>query len=945
MGKSLNTTALGKIIESMSINWAYLNNERQFQGINEGLAKWLGLPETDILDRNVSEIFGQDAADKLAPYWQQAVSGKSSSIQDYVPFLRLGVRYISISYFPDVQDSKVIGFYVCFQDNTEENRTIEVLQDIHTITSNNALSLTDKINGLLKLGSDAFDLPLALVSHIVGDKYTVEYSHTPNGEISPGDSFDVNGTYCIHTLNANGPTAYNHAGTSEIKDHPCYIDFGLESYIGTPLIVKGMRYGTLNFSGPDITERAFSSNDYSLVQLIAQWIGNELTRYKIDKSLNRQQQLLESMSQQGRIGAWEVDLVHNKIYWSAMTKTIHEVAEDFQPDLETAIYFYKEGFSRDRINELVSNAIETGEPWFEELQLVTAKGNEIWVAATGNVEQENGSAVRLFGSFQDIDARVKSEQELLQAKEGAESAARSKSAFLANMSHEIRTPMNGVIGMLNMLKKSDLTEEQSRFVNLASTSGESLLNLINDILDFTKVDAGKLTLENIEFDLLAMLGDFAEAMAYSAQKKGLELIIDGEGLKTRFVKGDPSRLNQILTNLMGNAIKFTHEGHVIIRISDYSHKSDPNKRTLHFMIEDTGIGIDQKKQDFLFDKFTQADDSTTREYGGTGLGLSIAKQLCVLMNGSISVTSEVGKGSCFSFDIEMDVSDKYISNKKHDKFLNDNIIIASNNSAYLDIAKRQLLTWGARSVESFGLAENKSINNKVEQGFNILFIDIPIDDDLSIIEDVIAGVDHDQCHIILLSKIEACETVSRQFVNRVRAVIQKPVTPYDLNKVAKLLKTNPDELGDIFIKKRISNQDEAPKEQAKRRFMRILLVEDNMINQEVAKELLGDIGFTAEIANNGVEAIQILNENTSDPYDLILMDCQMPEMDGYETTRAIRNGDAGDHHKRVPIIALTANAMKGDKQKCLGAGMDDYLSKPINPARLEAKMAFYLGEQ
>lgn len=944
MNKTLTPSELGKIIEVMAVNWAYLSTDRVFLGLNSGLSKWLGVSEDQVLGKSVMDIFGQAAADKLAPYWQKVIKGDCVSVSDYIPFLHDDSRFISISYFPDFKKNKVVGFYICFQDITEDNRTIKTLQSIHALTSNYHLSLTDKINQLLKLGCEAFDLPLALVSHIVEDQYVVKYSHTPNGEISPGDTFNVNGTYCIHTLNANAPTAYNHAGNSEIKDHPCYQDFGLESYIGTPLIVDGRRYGTVNFSGAEITDHIFGKHDLSLIQLLAQWIGNELTRFKIDQNLNRQQKLLESMSQQGRIGAWEVDLVQNKIFWSSMTKIIHEVEPDFTPDLETAIFFYKEGESRDRINQLVAEAVESGKSWHEELQLVTAKGNEIWVAATGNVEKENGSVVKLFGSFQDIDAKVKSEQELTLAKEDAEQAARSKSAFLANMSHEIRTPMNGVIGMLNMLKKSDLTEEQTRFVNLASTSGESLLNLINDILDFTKVEAGKLRLENIDFDLLAMLGDFAEAMAYSAQKKGIELIIDGEGLKTRYMKGDPSRLNQILTNLIGNAIKFTHEGHVIIKIDD-EHKKETNKRILRFTIRDTGIGIDQEKQRVLFDKFTQADDSTTREYGGTGLGLSIAKQLCELMNGHISVDSEVGKGSSFTFDIEMDVSEKNISDSSHKKFLNDNIVVASNNIAYKKIATRQLYTWGASSVESNTLSEIKEINKKVENGANILFLDIPIDDeDLSKAENVVSKIDHEKCHIILLSKIEACEAVSRKFVDRVDAVIQKPVTPYELNTIAKLLKTNPEKLGDIFITSRISKSFETPKAQAQRRFTRILLVEDNMINQEVAKELLSEIGFTADIANNGKEAIQILKESVTDPYDLVLMDCQMPEMDGYEATRAIRNGSAGENYNQIPIVALTANAMKGDKQKCLGAGMDDYLSKPINPARLEAKLAYYLGE-
>ena len=944
MNKQHHAPALNEIIESMSVMWAYIDRSMCFQHINPGLAKWLGKDADSVVGSLVKDVIGEEAADKVSPHWDKVLAGQTVSFSDSVSFLGHGSRFLNAAYFPHTEKNEVIGFYICFQDQTEQNRTIEILTNLHSFTSDCQLSLEQKINGLLKLGCDVFQLPLALVSRIIDEKYIVKYSCTPNGEISPGDTFNVNGTYCIHTLNANGPTAYNHAGTSEIKNHPCYMDFGLESYIGTPLIVDGSRYGTLNFSGPDITLKSFTKNDLGLIQLLAQWIGNELSRYYVDKNLNRQQKLLESMSQQGRIGAWEVDLVKNRIYWSSMTKIIHEVDENFQPDLETAIYFYKEGYSRDRINERVERGLSTGEPWKDELQLVTAKGNEIWVAATGNIEKDGDEVVRMFGSFQDIDARVKSEQELKLAKEEAEMAARSKSSFLANMSHEIRTPMNGVIGMLNILKKSVLTEEQLNYVRLASTSGETLLNLINDILDYTKIEAGKFSLESIDFDLLSMLGKFSESMAHRAQEKGLELILDFKDLHINYVKGDPARLNQILTNLIGNAIKFTHDGVIVIRVEDQTVDDDPSKCVLKFSIKDTGIGIPALKQVALFEKFTQADDSTTREYGGTGLGLSIAKQICQIMGGEISVISEEGLGSDFTFYVEMQVSEKVTPAENELDFSGGKIVMVSNVEEMRAISKEQLSTKGADVVHVFSLNDHDKIKATLEQDINMLIIDVPVSggDILTQVDELISYANSNKCITILLCEIERCETLRSEYQGKISAIISKPVVPYELIKMVQLIRQNPSKLSSVFLTTQ-SNHNTLVKADIKPlQAARILLVEDNMINQEVAKELLNDIGYTSDIAHNGKDALSKLIESGVERYDLILMDCQMPEMDGYETTQRIRDGQAGQELNGIPIIALTANAMKGDKQKCIDAGMDDYLSKPINPDKLADKIAFYL---
>jgi signal transduction histidine kinase/CheY-like chemotaxis protein len=937
-------STLSQIIDSMDVMWAYIDQTKHYQAVSPKLAKWLKADPLSFVGKKVSDVLSPDSIKKLTPIWDQVLSGETVTLKDYITYLGHSRRFIHLVYIPELKDGKVVGFYVCFHDNTEQNRTIDILLGLHSYTSDTSLTFTEKINGLLTLGRSAFNLPLALISRIVGDNYLVKYSSTPNGEISPGDSFNVSGTYCVHTLKADGPVAFNHAGVSEIKNHPCYLDFGLESYIGTPLIVNGLRYGTLNFSGPEVAEDEFSNTDFKLIQLLAQWIGSELSKNSAEKTLNRQQKLFEAMSLQGRIGAWEVDLVKNTMYWSSMTKIIHEVPDDFVATIEKGIFFYKEGYSRHRISEVIDICIKSGEPWNEELQLVTAKGNDIWVVATGNVEMENGIPVRLFGSFQDIDARVKTKLELKLAKEEAELAARIKSAFLANMSHEIRTPMNGVIGMLNILKNSVLTDEQLHYINLASTSGESLLNLINDILDLTKIEAGKLNLESIDFDLSLMIGNFAEVMAFRAQEKGLELLLDYHHLDLNFVKGDPGRLKQVLINLVGNAIKFTHEGTIVITVSDHPHKTDLTKCCLKFSVKDTGIGIEEKKQLTLFEKFTQADDSTTREYGGTGLGLSIARQICQLMGGDISISSEVGNGSEFSFTVEVERSNKNTGLMSNLMFKNDDVIFFSETESVRELGLNQFKRLGVNKFKCMSLNGVEDPCIYITDATQLLVIDIPVKTliDASKFEALIEYASTKNCTVVVLTVISQAEILKDKFKDRIDAIIAKPVTPSVFVKFINQYNLDPSGLASIFLN--VSPHDELPssKLMAKKRFSKILLVEDNMINQEVAKELLQGIGYSADIADNGRIALELLKDNQTDTYDVILMDCQMPEIDGYQATERIRLGEAGDAYLQVPIIALTANAMKGDRQKCLDAGMNDYLSKPIDPNKLELKLDQYL---
>ena len=509
----------------------------------------------------------------------------------------------------------------------------------------------------------------------------------------------------------------------------------------------------------------------------------------------------------------------------------------------------------------------------------------------------------------------------------AERASWAKSEFLANMSHEIRTPMNGIIGMINLLSDTHLTEEQKQYVQTMKYSSEALLELINDILDFSKIEAGKLELEELDFNLKELLVDFSEMMAPKAQDKGLEFVCNTD-LHTHFLlTGDPGRLRQVLINLTDNAIKFTSQGEIHVLIE----KSIETNRhvELHFAIKDTGIGIPYRKQEVLFQQFTQVDASTTRKYGGTGLGLAISKQLVEAMKGRIRVTSEEQKGSVFRFSVKMAKQKKSLPYLAPRISIKDTrILVVDDNATNCEMMVSMLKAWGAiPGASSDGPTALEDLLKAAgsNSAYDLAFIDLQM-----------PGMDG----LELIAKIR-----QHDLLKKTRLVLMAPIgaqlknSPVSKLKIAGTL-TKPVHQSRLFDCLASLLTGEKPKNTGRPSAIvkswdndiRILLAEDNLTNQKVAVAILHKLGLSVDVAKNGKDVLETLKNKD---YDLVLMDIQMPVMDGLEAARRIRGRHSGILNPDIPIIAMTAHALAGDREKCLDAGMNDYLSKPINPKQLQ----------
>ena len=661
-------------------------------------------------------------------------------------------------------------------------------------------------------------------------------------------------------------------------------------------------------------------------------------------------------------GIYDWNIRTGELYWNArLFEMFGLTRSEFTPTFEGFLEFVHPD-DRQKLLDGIRAHLEQGTEFAMELRFRHSSGEYRVCDSSGKASRdEDGVPIRMAGLASDITDRKRVEEEIRQlnetlerrvdkrteeltatvtelemARNEAEEANRAKSEFLANMSHEIRTPMNGVIGMTGLLLDSGLTPEQQEYAETVRDSGENLLSIINDILDFSKIEAGRMDLEVIDFDLgtvvEAALGLFAER----AYAKDLELASLVEPDVPTSLKGDPGRLTQVLTNLLGNAIKFTEEGEVVLRASLL--EEDEASALIRFDVRDTGIGMTEEQRERLFQSFTQADASTTRRYGGTGLGLTISRQLAGLMGGEIRVESEMGVGSTFSLEVPLEkrTEGNRVSTNLRTGLRGLRVLVADDNDTNRKILHHQVTSWGMRN----GMAENglqalQVLRSAAESGepcdVAILDMQMPEMDGMELARRIKSDPAISATRLIMLTSLGRNVDTEEARRSGIDACLTKPVRQSKLYDAIVTVMGEPEESTPEEVQQ--VNRSQAPVPSG----ARILVAEDNTVNQKVAVKILERLGHRADVAADGLEAVAALSRI---PYHAVLMDVQMPEMDGYEATAEIRRREGTGRH--TPVIAMTANALEGDREKALEAGMDDYVAKPVTPDELDAVIARWI---
>ncbi|HYN52666.1 MAG TPA: response regulator, partial [Thermoleophilaceae bacterium] len=636
-----------------------------------------------------------------------------------------------------------------------------------------------------------------------------------------------------------------------------------------------------------------------------------------------------------KLGSWEWDLTTGVSEWSDEQCRIYGLEPGTPIPEAEAVMEFVHPQDRERVTAKMRSLLEDPQPVDIEFRLELADGTSPAVSVHANViTDEDGKPAKLAGSTQDVAQQRAFEEELKRARDQALAATNLKSQFLANMSHEIRTPMNGLIGMTELMLETELTPEQREYSELARSSGEALVSLVNDVLDLSKIEAGKLEIDAVDFRLGETVEDVSTLMWTSARQKGLQVTTEIDNDVPAVVRGDELRVRQVLNNLVSNAVKFTREGEISVRVRRIAATGD--RVNLRFEVSDTGIGIEPEQLARLFESFEQADASLTRKYGGTGLGLTIARELTEMMGGEINVTSTPGRGSTFGVTIPfqssaVDASELEAFEPRADLH-GVRVLVADDNATNRRVLMQLAENWGMRAVEvEDGNAALAQLRRAASEGepFESMIADMhmPGLTGMELARKVRSEPKLRATQLILLSSgIDDRVTARRAGFD---FHLPKPVRRSSLYETLVQRTRGPRVSEEPVPAAEVRDPEDAPRDEAPL----VLVAEDNQVNQLLAVRMLERRGYRVGLAANGREAAEAVARGG---YALVLMDCQMPELDGYAATRAIRASEKNEHGTHTPIVAMTANSMAGDRERCLAAGMDDYLSKPLDAGAFDA---------
>jgi PAS domain S-box-containing protein len=719
------------------------------------------------------------------------------------------------------------------------------------------------------------------------------------------------------------------------------------SYLGVPIASPTRVYGWIglwNKVGVD----GFSDSDEQVAIVIGIHAGIAYENARLVADLQKQAGALRKIEERTNdalggagMGVWEIDLGTNRLMWSETMAPMFGLTPDQVPTTTEAVMALAHPDDRPMLEAAVARAARDGSDFEVEHRILWPDASTRWVAGRARVQRdESRRPVRLLGVATDITERRRIQEALVIAKDAAEAANQAKSQFLSNMSHEIRTPMNGIIGMTDLVLDTELTSEQRENLQIVKSSADSLLVMINDILDFSRIEARKLELDPIDFDPRDAINDTAHALASRAHQKGLELFVDVNPAVPHTLRGDAGRLRQVLVNVIGNAIKFTNLGEVVLCVT---REASPQDVVLQFSVMDTGVGIPMDRQERVFEAFTQADGSMTRAYGGTGLGLALSSQLVQLMGGRLWVESESGRGSTFHFTARFTLAEPPAPPALvSDADLRDmRVLVVDDNSTNRRLLQEMLIGWHMipTLVESVpaALAALRVTKASGQPPFALVLTDVqmPDMDGFGLAHAIKTDPSIVGPSVVMLTSTGQPGDGARCRELGVAAYLTKPIRRADL-RGAILLAVGTHAAGRPPVLVTRHSMREA------RQGGRILLVEDNKVNQVVARSLLERRGHTVVVASNGREALAILDDAACPGFGCVLMDVQKPEMGGFECAAIIRDREQVTR-LHLPIIAMTAHVMKGDDARCLAAGMDAYLPKPIRPDDLFAVVEHYLG--